>query len=141
VDIVADLQQSPCFCAGIRRFNFTGVAGFATVRIPGGRGISLSNHFYPEAAGQALCGLFICARQAFPNSPSRASMLACPSLPAADRKIGNDCWHIYYGDVHAGTIAMPVGNPSDTDPWEWSCGFYPRVNSIRHVGARQQTGV
>ena len=25
----------------------------------------------------------------------------------ADRQ---DCWHIYYGDVHAGTIAMRVGN-------------------------------
>jgi hypothetical protein len=37
----------------------------------------------------------------------------------------HDCWHIYYGDVHAGTIAMSVGNPSDSDPWEWSCGFYP----------------
>jgi hypothetical protein len=36
-----------------------------------------------------------------------------------------DCWHIYYGDVQAGTIAMRSGNPHDTDPWEWSCGFYP----------------
>jgi hypothetical protein len=41
---------------------------------------------------------------------------------SADRP---DCWHIYYGDVHAGTIAKRVGNPSDTDPWEWVCGFYP----------------
>jgi len=36
-----------------------------------------------------------------------------------------DCWHIYSGDVHAGTIALRAGNPHDTDPWEWSCGFYP----------------
>jgi hypothetical protein len=36
-----------------------------------------------------------------------------------------DCWHIYYGDVRVGTIARRVGNPHDTDPWEWSCGFYP----------------
>jgi hypothetical protein len=36
-----------------------------------------------------------------------------------------DCWHIYFGDVHAGTIAMRVGNPHDTDQWEWICGFYP----------------
>jgi hypothetical protein len=35
-----------------------------------------------------------------------------------------DCWHIYYGDVHAGTIARRVGNPFDTAPWEWACGFY-----------------
>jgi hypothetical protein len=36
-----------------------------------------------------------------------------------------DCWHIYYGDVHAGTIVRRVGNPHDTNQWEWSCGFYP----------------
>jgi hypothetical protein len=36
-----------------------------------------------------------------------------------------DCWHAYYGDVHAGTIAIRVGCPHDKDPWEWSCGFYP----------------
>jgi hypothetical protein len=27
-----------------------------------------------------------------------------------------DCWHVYYGDVHVGTIARRVGNPHDTDP-------------------------
>jgi len=45
----------------------------------------------------------------------------------------HDCWHIYYGDVHAGTIAKRVGNPHDTDQWEWSCGFYPgsRPGEIR----------
>jgi hypothetical protein len=37
-----------------------------------------------------------------------------------------DSWLIYYGDVQAGIIAMRAGNPPDTDPWEWSCGFYPR---------------
>jgi hypothetical protein len=36
-----------------------------------------------------------------------------------------DCWHVYYGDVHAGTIAKRVGIPFDEDPWGWSCGFYP----------------
>jgi hypothetical protein len=36
-----------------------------------------------------------------------------------------DCWHIYYGDVHVGTIARRSGNPHDTAPWEWRCGFYP----------------
>ena len=34
-------------------------------------------------------------------------------------------WHIYYGDIHAGTIAIRTGNPHDEDPWEWHCGFYP----------------
>jgi hypothetical protein len=36
-----------------------------------------------------------------------------------------DCWHVYYGDVHVGTIAIRNGNPHDEEPWEWSCGFYP----------------
>jgi hypothetical protein len=40
------------------------------------------------------------------------------------------CWHIYYGDVHVGTIA--VGNPHDTDPWEWNCGFYPGSHPGEH---------
>jgi hypothetical protein len=37
----------------------------------------------------------------------------------------NECWHIYYGDVHAGTLAISSGNTHDTDPWEWRCGFHP----------------
>jgi hypothetical protein len=37
----------------------------------------------------------------------------------------DECWHVYYGDVHAGTLAIRSGNPHDTEPWEWRCGFYP----------------
>jgi hypothetical protein len=36
-----------------------------------------------------------------------------------------DCWHVYYGDVHVGTIAIRAGIPFDEDPWGWNCGFYP----------------
>jgi hypothetical protein len=51
-------------------------------------------------------------------APSKLTRRRYPERP--------DCWHIYYdGDIHAGTIAKRVGNPHDTDPWEWSCGFYP----------------
>jgi hypothetical protein len=32
---------------------------------------------------------------------------------------------IYYGDVHVGAISERTGNPHDTEPWEWRCGFYP----------------
>jgi hypothetical protein len=39
---------------------------------------------------------------------------------SADRP---DCWQIYYGHIQAGTIAMRAGNPHDTDPWEWVCGY------------------
>ena len=27
--------------------------------------------------------------------------------------------------MRVGTIAVRSGNPHDTDPWQWSCGFYP----------------
>ena len=37
----------------------------------------------------------------------------------------HDCWHVYYGDVHVGTIARRSGNPHETEPWEWRCRFYP----------------
>jgi hypothetical protein len=37
----------------------------------------------------------------------------------------HECWHVYFGDVHAGTLAIRTGNPNDTDQWEWRCGFYP----------------
>jgi hypothetical protein len=50
-------------------------------------------------------------------------------MPALTRRRSPDareeCWHIYYGDVHAGTIAIRTGVPHDEDPWGWSCGFYP----------------
>jgi hypothetical protein len=43
-----------------------------------------------------------------------------------------DCWHIYYGDVRVATIARRIGNPHDTNPWEWSCGFYPGSHPREH---------
>jgi len=49
-----------------------------------------------------------------------------------------DCWHVYYGDVHVGTIARRTGCPVDVDQWEWSCGFYP---SIEPGGHRSDTAV
>ena len=50
-------------------------------------------------------------------------------MPALTRRRSPDareeCWHVYYGDVHVGTIAIRTGVPHDEDPWGWSCGFYP----------------
>lgn len=37
----------------------------------------------------------------------------------------SDCWHVYFGDVHAGTIARRNGCPVETDQREWMAGFYP----------------
>jgi hypothetical protein len=44
-----------------------------------------------------------------------------------------ECWHIYYGDVHVGTIAVRAGIPPDEDPWGWSCGFYPGCEPGEHT--------
>lgn len=42
-----------------------------------------------------------------------------------DRNAGQESRLIYCGDVHVGTIGLPIGNPIDSDPWQWRCGFYP----------------
>jgi hypothetical protein len=43
-----------------------------------------------------------------------------------------ECWHVYYGDVLAGRIAIGSGNPHDEAPWEWPCGFYPGSHPGEH---------
>jgi hypothetical protein len=48
-----------------------------------------------------------------------------PKLTRRSAEAREECWHIYYGDVHAGTIAIRIGNPRLEDPWEWHCGFCP----------------
>jgi hypothetical protein len=44
----------------------------------------------------------------------------------------SDCWHVYFGDVHVGTIARRTGCPVDVDQWEWRCGFYPGIEPDGH---------
>jgi hypothetical protein len=48
-------------------------------------------------------------------------------MPALIRRRDPDAhqetWLVYYGDVRVGSIAIRSGNPADTDPWGWSCGF------------------
>jgi len=48
-----------------------------------------------------------------------------PTLTCRRYPERHDCWHVYHGDVHVGTIARRTGIPHDEDPWGWSCGFYP----------------
>jgi hypothetical protein len=62
-----------------------------------------------------------------------------PSLTRRRYPERPDCWHVYYGDVHAGTIAKRVGNPFGTDPWEWNCGFYPGSHPGEHRSATAVT--
>jgi hypothetical protein len=51
------------------------------------------------------------------------------AMPVLTRRRNHDareeCWQVYFGDVHVGTIAIRSGIPHDEDPWGWSCGFYP----------------
>jgi hypothetical protein len=44
-----------------------------------------------------------------------------------------DCWHVYYGDVQVGTIAIRAGVPADVDQWGWQCGFYPPSHRGQHI--------
>ena len=50
-------------------------------------------------------------------------------MPTLTRRRNPDApqetWHVYYGDVRVGAIAIRSGNPADTDPWGWRCCFYP----------------
>ena len=54
-------------------------------------------------------------------------------MPALTRRrdpdVAQETWRIYYGDVHAGSIAQCVGNPGAAPRWEWRCGFYPGSRS------------
>ena len=50
-----------------------------------------------------------------------------------------DCWHIYFGDIHVGTIAHRVGHPHDQDPWQWLCGFYPGSDPGEQTGGTAPT--
>src|ERR1700730_17178599 len=57
-------------------------------------------------------------------------------MPALPRRRSPDareeCWHIYYGDVQVGTIAIRIDIPHDEDPWGWDCGFYPASHPGEH---------
>jgi hypothetical protein len=50
-------------------------------------------------------------------------------MPELTRRRSTDareeCWHVYYGDIHVGTIALRSGAPVDVDQWGWILGFYP----------------
>jgi hypothetical protein len=50
-----------------------------------------------------------------------------------------DCWHIFYGDVHVGTIARCSGVPVDVDQWEFACGFYPGIRPSQDRGGTAGT--
>src|SRR5580704_18097635 len=47
-----------------------------------------------------------------------------PTLTRRRDLDAQDEWHVYYGDVRAGTISKRIGIPPDEDPWGLACGFY-----------------
>ena len=59
---------------------------------------------------------------------SRGYVAPCPTSPNAKTQTAANCWLIYFGDVHVGTIAKSVGNPGAVEQWQWLCGFYPGSN-------------
>jgi len=60
-------------------------------------------------------------------------------MPELTRRRSTDareeCWHVYYGDIHAGTIAIRTGIPHDEDP----CGCYPGSHPGEHHGGTAAT--
>ena len=74
-----------------------------------------------------------------PCATSRASMSYARTHRRRSADHREECWHIYYGDVHVGTITERVGNPHDTDRWEWRCGFYPGSKQGEHQSGTPPT--
>jgi hypothetical protein len=50
-----------------------------------------------------------------------------------------DCWHVYYGDVHVGEIAIRPGVPVHVDQWGWNVGFYPLNHHGKSRGDTAET--
>jgi hypothetical protein len=62
-----------------------------------------------------------------------------PELPRRRYPERQDCWQVYFGDVHVGTIARRVGQPHDQDAWQWLCGFYPGSDPGEQTGGTAAT--
>jgi hypothetical protein len=58
-------------------------------------------------------------------------------MPALTRRraqgVHQQCWHVFFGDVHVGTITERAGVPHDVDQWGWICGFYPVTHRGEHA--------
>jgi len=77
----------------------------------------------------------------FPRRRSAESYPHAGSHPSpCERDAREECWHVYYGDVRVGMIAIRTGNPDSTDPWQWHCGFYPGSHSRTLGGYFPQSG-
>jgi hypothetical protein len=74
--------------------------------------------------------------------PRRGGALIA-SMPELTRRRSPDapdeCWHIHYGDVRVGTIAIRTGIPPHEDPWGWACGFYPGSHPAEYTSGAGAT--
>jgi hypothetical protein len=68
----------------------------------------------------------------FTIRPSR-NQVGMPTLTRRRSPDRSDCWHVYRGGVHVGTIAARAGVRIDVDQWGWQCGFYPPSHHGRHA--------
>jgi hypothetical protein len=53
--------------------------------------------------------------------------------------VHQQCWHVFFGDVHVRTIAQRAGVPHDVDQWGWACGFYPVTHPLTHADGTAET--
>jgi hypothetical protein len=66
-------------------------------------------------------------------------------MPALTRRPNYDPhrtgWHVYYGDVHVGSIGKRAGVPVSAPQWQWSCGFYPGMEPGQQRRCRKLRGL
>jgi hypothetical protein len=67
--------------------------------------------------------LALTMRPGFASPPVPGFDAAMPALTRRRDPHRADRWRVYYGDVHVGTIAKPVGNPNAAERWQRLCGF------------------
>ena len=67
--------------------------------------------------------------------------MASKQTPLARRRDPHrsDCWLIYFGDVHVGSIGRAVGAPGAAQRWVWSCGCYPGCEPGEQSGGTADT--
>jgi len=75
--------------------------------------------------------------------PARLDHALMAPMPGLTRRRNleapDECWHIFYGDVRVGTIALRTGIPHHEQPWGWACGFYPGCHPSEYTDGTAET--
>ena len=72
--------------------------------------------------------------QTLAHGHSRPFICPMPALTRRRFPERPDCWHVFYDDVHIGTIAVRPGVPVDADQWGWDIAFYPGTKPHQERG-------